>query len=413
MLCLALFTAEALLPPARQDPDPMPDWLALPGFFDVLDILLVAGIGWIAIGTLRRTRARSAVLGLALVTLVYIIARGLELRLTAALLQGFFAVAVLVLVVVFQEDLRRFFEGLGTWRPGRETPPSDDFDELVRAAAHLASTRTGALIVLPLREDVERHLTGGIELNGRLSEPLLLSLFDASSPGHDGAVLVRDQRVERFAVHLPLSSDRDALGSRGTRHAAALGLSERCDALVIAVSEETGSISIARNGSLRVLDRPERLGRELRDARQETPPEEPLLQRRDFREAALALVGALGLWMLLVPGSDIVERTVAAKVVVSNLPADLVLETLDPPTVEVVLQGRRRDQLLAERSPVTIQLDAYLARLGRRTFSIEEGTVKKPSALDVLAVSPDKVRLSLEPAPTVDPAPDPPPGESL
>ena len=399
----------------------MPDWLALPGFFDVLDILLVAGIGWIAIGTLRRTRARSAVLGLALVTLVYIIARGLELRLTAALLQGFFAVAVLVLVVVFQEDLRRFFEGLGTWRPGRETPPTDDFDELVRAATDLASTRTGALIVLPGREDVERHLTGGIELHGRLSEPLLLSLFDASSPGHDGAVLLRDQMVERFAVHLPLSSDREMLGARGTRHAAALGLSERCDALVIAVSEETGSISIARNGTLRVLDRPEQLASELRDARQETPPEEPLLQRRDFREAAMALAGALALWMLLVPGSDIVERSVDARIVVSNLPDDLELESLDPPTVEVVLQGRRRDQLLAERSPVTIQLDAYLSRLGRRTFSIEQTAVKKPSALDVLAISPDKVRLSLaarstpvsspspEPGPTPDPEPEPEP----
>lgn len=374
----------------------MPDWLTLPGFFDVVDILLVAGMGWIAIGTLRRTRARSAVLGLALVTLVYVIARGLELKLTAALLQGFFAVAVLVLVVVFQEDLRRFFEGLGTWRPGREAPPRDEFEELVRAAAHLASTRTGALIVLPGREDVERHLTGGIPLHGRLSEPLLRSIFDASSPGHDGAVLLRDQLVERFAVHLPLSSNRETLGSRGTRHAAALGLSERCDALVIAVSEETGSISVAHHGSLRVLDRPEQLAGALREARQEVPAEEPLRKRRDLRDAALALVAALALWMLLVPGSDIVERSVDAKVVVSNLPPDLALAAVDPPTVEVVLQGRRRDQLLAERGPVTIQLDAYLARLGRRTFSIEEDAVKKPSALDVLALSPDKVRLSLE-----------------
>lgn len=382
----------------------MPDWLPLPGLLDVIDILLVAGIGWLAIGTLRRTRARSAVIGLALVTLVYIIARGLELRLTAALLQGFFAVAVLVLVVVFQEDLRRFFEGLGAWRPGREVEPSDDFDPLVRAAAQLAATRTGALIVLPGREPYERHLSGGIELHGRLSVPLLLSIFDASSPGHDGAVLLIDGSVERFAVHLPLSNDRDTLGPRGTRHAAALGLSERCDAVVVVISEETGRISVARQGTLHVLDRPEQLLTELQDARSESPPDESLLHRhrRDVRDAVLALAGAGALWMLVVPGSDIVEKYVEAEILVTNLPSDLMIDSIDPPTAEIVLEGRRRDMLLADRSPIKVEIDAYLARFGRRTFALEASSVSKPSALDILAIAPETVRLSLEPVPASD-----------
>ena len=118
--------------------------------------------------------------------------------------------------------------------------------------------------MLPQREPIESHVEGGIALDGRLSEPLLLSLFDPSSPGHDGAVILRGAQIERFAVHLPLSVNRAALGPGGTRHAAALGLSERCDAICIVVSEERGTVSVARDGLLRVLARPQDLALELR-----------------------------------------------------------------------------------------------------------------------------------------------------
>ena len=144
----------------------MPSWLPISGGLDLLDIILVAGFSWLAIGFFRRTRARAALAGLALLGVVYFFARGLELRLTAALLQGFFAVLVLVLVVVFQEDLRRLFEQLGTWRRGRSRVPEESgtLDLLVRTVARLASARTGALIVLPGQEPLDRHLEGGIAL---------------------------------------------------------------------------------------------------------------------------------------------------------------------------------------------------------------------------------------------------------
>jgi DNA integrity scanning protein DisA with diadenylate cyclase activity len=108
----------------------------------------------------------------------------------------------------------------------------------------------GALIVIPGRESIERHTEGGIEIDARLSEPLLLSLFDPNSPGHDGAVVIQGSRISAFAVHLPLST---VPAGRGTRHAAALGLAERCDALCVVVSEERGTISLAREGAIRPI----------------------------------------------------------------------------------------------------------------------------------------------------------------
>ena len=174
------------------------------GLGDLVDVLVVAALVWLALRYLRRTRAGPALLGLAMLGGVYLVANWFSLELTAALFQAFFAVLVLVMVVVFQDDLRRFFEqigALGSRRRNREQRAPDSLDVVARAVARLAASHTGALIVIAGREPMERHLEGGIALAGRLSEPLLLSLFDTSSPGHDGAAILRGALVERFATH--------------------------------------------------------------------------------------------------------------------------------------------------------------------------------------------------------------------
>lgn len=378
----------------------MPDGLATPGWLDALDIALVAGFLWAAIRYVRSTRARPALVGLALIALVYLTARFLELELTASILRGFFAALVLVLVVVFQDDLRRLFEQLGSWWRGRDVQPAgtETLDLLIRVVSRLAESRTGALIVLPGREPLERHTEGGILLRGRVSEPLLLSLFDASSPGHDGAVILNHQIVERFAVHLPLSANHDALGPRGTRHAAALGLAERSDAICIAVSEERGTVSVARNGEIRTLARPAELSLELERALGVEAKSVRWWHGRAGLDAALAVIAAFVLWMILIPGSDVDEATVTAAVTVSNLPPDLELESVEPSTLEVTLRGLRRDLMLAQRGEISIRIDAYLARLGRRTFAISAQDVRRPDAVSVVGVAPDRVRLSLRAA---------------
>ena len=375
----------------------MPDWIPIPGWLDLVDIGLVAAFGWLAISYVRRTRARASLAGLAMLGLVYFVARALDLKLATALLQAFFAVVVLVLVVVFQEDLRRMFEQLGTLRRGKAQVPTgtEPLDLLVRTVTRLASTRTGALIVLPGREPLDRHLEGGILLRGRVSEPLLLSIFDSSSPGHDGAVLLRGRTVERFAVHLPLSANHAALGASGTRHAAALGLAERCDATCIVVSEERGTVSVARRGTIQKLARPEDLGIALRSVFEREDDTRRWWQGRTALDGLIATAGALVLWTVFVPGSDIEETTVTARVVVANLPNSMELESTEPGSVEITLRGLRRDLLLAERSDISVRIDAYLAELGRRTFTVNSSDVRKPESLSVVAITPEKVKLSV------------------
>jgi uncharacterized protein (TIGR00159 family) len=376
---------------------------------DLVDIATVGVLLWFAIRFVRRTRGRRALTGLTLLGGVYLLAAALGLQLTASLFQGFFAVLVLVAVVVFQEDLRRLFEQLGTLRRGGagERRGVDTSDVIVRAVARLAATRVGALIVLPQREPIDSHVEGGIALDGRISEPLLLSIFDPSSPGHDGAVILHGSQIERFAVHLPLSVNRAALGAGGTRHAAALGLSERCDATCIVVSEERGTVSVARDGVLRVLARPQDLATELLAARgaREAEERQPWWRDRAGVDAALAAAGAVALWFVFVPGSALTEVTVPAEVRVINLPDDLELESIDPTEVKVTLRGLRRDLVISNPEQVAVRVDGYLARMGRRTFAIGDDSVRRPDALDVVSVHPDRVKVSLRPAPIASPGP--------
>jgi uncharacterized protein (TIGR00159 family) len=374
---------------------------------DLVDIAIVATLLWLVIAWLRNSRARLALVGLGAIAALFGLARTLELQLTTVLLQGFFAAVAVMLVVVFQEDLRRLFEVIAVWtlRRGAPRPPPETERVLVRSLFRLAAEKVGALVVMPGREPLERHLEGGVYLDGRLSEPLLLSLFDPATPGHDGAVIVRANKVSRFGVHLPLSTDWDQLGGLGTRHAAALGLSERSDALCLVVSEERGTVSIAQAGRLERVGSSERLGTALHDfiertssgARLPSDPRELLARlRASWREGAVAFAAAVLLWALSVPGSTVERFERAVPVVVENLPEGYELSEVEPSTVSVRFEGPRRDRYLSRSLEVNVRVDALLVKLGRRTFDVSVDDVQVPPGLRVVSVEPARIRLNVQ-----------------
>lgn len=368
---------------------------------DLIDIAVVAVLIATAMGWLRRSRARLALTGLAFLVAVYLAARAFGLSLTAWILQGFFAVLVLVLVVVFQEDLRRIFEQIAVWGLRRREPelPTGREDVIVSAVERLARNRTGALLVFPGRDPLDRHIEGGEPLDGRLGEALLLSLFDTSSPGHDGAVVVRGGRVGRFGARLPLSSDSSRLEGRGTRHAAGLGLAERTDALVVVVSEERGEVSIARRGELRILRHPSELKGELAGflAAPEEIPDAPGKSRRAGRwgERALALLLAAILWVVFVLGSSVVEVRRSLPVTAENVPAGFAIVETAPPEIEVTFAGRRRDLIFGRAVDSRIRVDAFLLRFGQRDFPVTPEQVAAPRGAQVLGIRPDHVRFEV------------------
>jgi diadenylate cyclase len=377
-------------------------------FSEIVDIIFVAILLYAAILWAQRTRAVFVARGILILGVIFLIARYFDLQMTAWVFQGFFAVLVIVIVVIFQEELRRMFEHIALWSVigGRvPTLPSTSIDTLVRTVADLARDHIGALVVICGEDPLERHITGGIPLQAILSEPLLKSIFDTHSPGHDGAVLIENNRVTRFAVHLPLSKDTRQLAHVGTRHSAALGMAERSDALCVVVSEERGTISIARDGRLRQLENIQELGAALERFYEEKFPSHDRagsfvqLVRENWLIKVAALSLAIGFWYIFVPGAKIVETTFKIPVVVENLPADLKLERIQPPEVTARFSAPRRAFYLFDSKNLRATVDASLAVLGRRTFEVAEKNIRYPRDLALVDLSPTTVRISVVQAP--------------
>ena len=353
-----------------------------------------------------------ALLGLAVLGVFYhLIAQQFKLQLTTWIFQGFFAALVVVVVVVFQDDLRRLFEQIATLGLRRKAPRPDpsSVGTLTRGLCDLAKKRRGALVVLPGRGLIERHfLQHGVPLDAEISEELLDSLFDPGSAGHDGALVMKNNRVKEFGVHLPLSENRDELKGGGTRHAAALGLAERSDALCLVVSEERGTIGIAAQGQLEVLPAPPSTeAGDLRDKIQDhlehtgTEVKEHRIEwrwlGRRLMEGLLSLALALGAWLVFVP---VEEAVLQARVDVENVPEGYALTDVSPQEVEVEVAGPRWamlwSMLLASDADFQVVIDADLVRLQRRTFEVSAQSVRHATELEIKSIKPDKVKLTVQ-----------------
>jgi diadenylate cyclase len=357
-----------------------------------IDTGLTALLFWGLIRLLRHRRHGYRTLaGVVILGLLHVAMRTAGLELASSALLGVFALCALVFALSLQDELRRVVQRLTFAR----TPSLSDavLDVLVRAADHMADRKVGALIVLPGREPLLPHISGGVRVDAMLSEPLLLSLFDPGSPGHDGAVVIRGAKVDRFAVRLPLSQNEEELAGRGTRHASSLGLSEQTDATCIVVSEERGQISVARGGRLEVVDEAGLRRAVSRHLRGELPPgaPRPSLALRAL-EIGLAVAAAAVLWFAVVPGGVVVSRTVRVPVRLENLPEGYQLDGR-PITVDVTLSGARRALYLLGEQEVEVSLDAWFVGEGKRSFGINRNDVTVPQDLTVLDVYPRRVEV--------------------
>jgi uncharacterized protein (TIGR00159 family) len=226
---------------------------------DAIDIALVTfAIYWLLL-LIRGTRAVQILVGVIVLIALSLASQFFQFATTRWILETFMGSAVLIIVVLFQHDIRRALARVG--RFGLFLSPEQEesamVEEVVRAAQRLAQRRTGALIVLERESILSDQIEQGAQLDAELSSDLLVSIFQTQSPLHDGAVIVRDGRVQSAGCILPLTLSQDLPEGVGTRHRAAVGITEESDALVIVVSEETAGISVVLGGEmLRDLDGP-------------------------------------------------------------------------------------------------------------------------------------------------------------
>jgi len=236
-------------------------------FWDVLDVLIVGILLFQVYRLLRGTVAIYILVGVVMLYVVWWLVRSLNMDLLSAILTQFVSVGVLLLAIIFQPELRKFllylgegtlknkrFEKLQDWFPGlaiQAEVEEDVANEIIRALQHMRERQEGALIVLSEGELPENAHHSGVEIDARVSASMLESIFWKNSALHDGATFIENNRISRARCVLPLSQRQNLPGSIGLRHRAGIGISEVTYALVIILSEETGALSIVKEGQLR------------------------------------------------------------------------------------------------------------------------------------------------------------------
>jgi diadenylate cyclase len=380
------------------------DLLAIPYVFriqDIFDILIISVIIYGFLVWFKDAASRFVLVGIALLGAVYYLSRQLQLYLTAVVLQGFFAIILFALVVIFQEELKRFLERIAIWGRIRKkdglSAYHEDIEIITGVAAELARKHIGAIIVIQGEDPLDRHLGGGSRLDGLLSQALLESIFDPHSAGHDGAVVINRGRVARFGCHLPLSASAEKVGSLGLRHTAALGLAERSDALCVVVSEERGSISVAHRDRIDVLKNAAELTNVIGRHYDEIMPKKKTNPYNRFRKNALekaaAVVLALTLWFVFGYQRDIVQRDIVLPIEYRNLASDWMVEGQKVTEAKVMLQGPEQAFSLLNTAALKISVDLSGVREGRQEVDLSSDKMKTPSNISVVSITPSRISL--------------------
>lgn len=219
---------------------------------DLLDITVLWFLVYRVLLLMRGTRAFQSLIGLLVLLAVYVVSGRLELYAIHWMLEKFFVYIVLAVIILFQSDIKRGLASTGgRLFPGFAARPDEGaMEELVRASFQMASRRIGALIAVEREASLDDYADSGHRMDARVSADLLLSIFHPTSPLHDGAALIRLDRLVAAKVFLPLSLSREVNRFYGTRHRAAIGLTEETDAVVIIVSEERGAVSLVVAGDV-------------------------------------------------------------------------------------------------------------------------------------------------------------------
>ncbi len=228
---------------------------------DIIEILLIAFVIYQLIKWLRGTRAWVLFKGIIVILVIAVIAMVFELNTILWILSNTISVGIIAILIIFQPELRRALESLGRRNFIADFILNDDggvnvqmnndiIEEIVYATEEMSKTKTGALIVIEKEIHLTEHQNTGITIDAVVSSQLLMNIFEHNTPLHDGAVILRDNRVVAATCYLPLSDNMSLSKELGTRHRAAVGISEVSDCIVVIVSEETGYISLATGGNI-------------------------------------------------------------------------------------------------------------------------------------------------------------------
>ncbi len=375
-------------------------------FADILDILFLTILSYHLYLWFRGTKAYKALIGLLVLGVAFTLARTWGLFLTTWVFQIFWQVLVILLIILFQSEIRQVLERvdpLQALRLRKFSLPEKWVPEFTQGVFSLAKRTIGALIVIERQDRVKEFITEGQHLEGKPSPELLLSIFHKESPLHDGAILIQRGNITQAACYLPLSPESDLPKEWGTRHRAALGLSERCDAMIIVVSEERGEVSIGTSKKITPIDKPQQFSELITEAIRPYNPQRITWQERlrsfvtrrwQVKLGTLCLVSIL--WLLLA-GQQNFETSFSVPLRIKDLPSTMqIIEPLDP-KVKIKVRGLRKDASILSEKNVSAQIDLSLAHPGKKEFTINREHIRLPNErLYVVNIEPHQIEFKFK-----------------
>lgn len=234
------------------------------GWSEILDIFLVAVLLFVLYNLIRGTNAVKVFWGLGLIYIVWVIISAMDLKLLSSIIGKFISVGIITIIIIFQQEIRKFLLLIGSSQFWKQHSSifnlKDAFNQnntqiipmniLQEACYNMSRTKTGALIVITLKDDLSLYIQSGVPVNAPISDYMLESIFYKNAPMHDGAVIIKSNFIIAARCILPVSESDAIPASAGTRHRAALGITENTDAIAISVSEQTGNVSISHRSKL-------------------------------------------------------------------------------------------------------------------------------------------------------------------
>ena len=372
---------------------------------DIIDVLFLTIVAYYLFIWFKGTKALRALIGLVGLGALYSIARVWGLFLTTWAFQILWQVLVILILILFQNEIRQVLERVSPLKmfARRMTPEKRATLNMVASTAkQIAQRGWGALMVLPRRDSLTGLAGEGLLVEARLSPELLVAVFNPTSPTHDGAVIIEEDRMVRMGAVLPLSNRDDLPSELGTRHRAALGISEVCDAVTVVVSEERGQISLAAEGELKLLSSPDNLESDLYDLMNPSLGSDEKWPTRT-RKAIMAhwpiKVGAFFLvfltWLFLA-GQQNYEVNLKTPIEYSGLSSELEVAELSDKEVLLQVSGPRRQASSLTTGDVQIIVNLWGMSAGEHQIPLVRQNIRVPLDLEVTGVSPKILNLILK-----------------
>ncbi|MDD2366892.1 MAG: diadenylate cyclase CdaA [Desulfuromonadaceae bacterium] len=369
---------------------------------DIADILIMTFLLYQLYSWFRGTRAIQVLIGLGVVTLIYFATRFLDLYMTSWVLQELGTVLIVLIIVVFQTEIRQALYRFSLLRhilDSHQVTEQSKFQEIAETLFKMAEKKTGALIVFQCGDSLHDLMTNGVTINSDISPEMLESIFYDGAPFHDGAILINNGKIEEAACHLPLSTSPDFPQFFGTRHRAALGLSERSDALIVVVSEERGEVSLVNAGAIQTVNNPTELIMALDDIFS-SDIESPRIKIRQrffsnlFPKAAL-LCAVCVFWVLITTRQGQIT-TVTAPVQLVGVPDDIFLLRTTPEEVNVQLKAMSSLAPAPSKIDLIAEIDASRLSEGTVPLRVNQNNIAVPPGMSIISVSPTTLHISSE-----------------